>query len=267
MFEQKKLSNFFRRFIELHVPIAYTGDSEALVPSSKNGAILTTRKHQSLGKSYVTRITQKITHGLFVCMGDLEALVPKNESQFNYACLLYWFVSHTRGTRRSLFSIVKNGAILTTRKHPSLQKYQAITITQRITHRLFLCTRDLKALVPKNESRSNHACLLYWFVSYTRRTRRPLFLIAKSGAILTKEKHPSLGKYHVTMITQRITHRLFVYTGDLKVFVPKNESRSNHAYLFYWFVSHFNRMKELYFYGQTASLLEHKARKDLKRFP
>lgn len=67
-------------------------------------------------------------------------------------------------------------------------------------------------------------------------------------------------------IIQRITYRLFIYIGDLMTFIPKNKSQSNHTYLLYLLICHFNYMKKLDLYRQTMSPLKHKARIYLKRF-
>lgn len=61
-------------------------------------------------------------------------------------------------------------------------------------------------------------------------------------------------------------YRLFNCIADLKAFITKNESESNYAYLLYWFIIYFNYIKELDLYRQTASLLEDKTKKYLKRF-
>lgn len=61
-------------------------------------------------------------------------------------------------------------------------------------------------------------------------------------------------------------HQLFIHMENLEAFILIYKNQSNHAYILYWFVSHFNYTKELDLYGQNLSLLENKAKKYLKRF-
>ena len=62
-------------------------------------------------------------------------------------------------------------------------------------------------------------------------------------------------------------HKLFIPTKNLEALMPIYENRSNHiGYLLYWFVSHFNGIKELDLHEQTVSSSKYKIRKYLEKF-
>ena len=123
------------------------------------------------------------------------------------------------GQTRSSFSIGTSIDRLIAKKHPSIRKYNVMFVS------FYNCIKE---------------------ENFHRQTKSS-FSVVQNVDILITRKYPSLEKYHATTTIQKILiHKLFDPTKDLEAVVSIYKNRSNYtSCLLYYFVSHFNRIKEL----------------------